>query len=632
MHLEIDIRPGYRLVYDMRLSLAPRVVGLTVAFVMLGASGVPQVADSPWLVGIHWYHSDLGSNDVEEMSGGRGIWVVDQALLNSEATVAAPNPWETPWVTSPVVDKTQPWAKPGYIQAVTAKGHSAIMRLQPQWGVNVPHPSDAYTIAAFAEDCKAAANLMPNVRVWQIGNEANLTGEMTRWNAGTSRYDIPWTPTELAQAPELYAQCYMATRDKIHEVTPGTVPPQQVVLMQPCSPGGVGGDRYMSSDDFLARMIAAVPDKSKIDGFGLHSYAQPGGTLFGADGFMSDLRRQIAIIDQAGLGDRPLFITEFNKHMPNATEAHIGAVFITTAYSMLNAWNTTANSLWPAAGKNHPVRGTAWFVYRGGAGWDDYSLQYWKTQSPGPPVTANPWYRFQTAANANFAAGVGSGPLFSPTSPWWDEPFGSTALDTSWPLPIWEELRPTGVSIGVSGGSARIGASAGFQLGGIYNSQIPFVDFAMETDLHIANNAPVAAGEANAEVRFRQSASGGPGYSLTFFSSAGAASAGQIALRRTSTWQTYKSAVVAGGINSGDSFRVQVVANGSNLGIKVLRLPGENVVIDWTAANAVTDGEFRTGGIGFYTYNLTEARLEHVSMGGTDSLDSSKIDDWNLYH
>src|SRR5690606_21531061 len=121
---------------------------------------------------------------------------------------------------------------------------------------------------------------------------------------------------------------YVAVRDKIHENASLVAPESQIVLMQAVSPGPADGARYMDGNEFLFRMIDAVPDKSKIDGFGLHAYAEPGGANFGEVGFLDALREQIMIIDSFGLGDRPLYITEFNKHMPNATEANIGARFV----------------------------------------------------------------------------------------------------------------------------------------------------------------------------------------------------------------------------------------------------------------------------------------------------------------
>ncbi len=622
----------------MRISIKNRLQTASRALLMLcamlpGMCITAQPADTPYLAGIHWYHSDPASGDVEAMTGGHAVWVVDQALLDSNATVAAGNPWETPWVTSPTSDKSQPYYKPGYMEAVVAKGHTAIMRLHPFWGVNSPYPGDPYTVVDFANDCKVTAQLMTNVHVWQIGNEANLNGENMRWNEATNRYDLPWPAADLTQAPERYAATYIACREKIHEVVPQTTPAAQVVLMQPCSPGDpIAGTRFMSSDEFLARMIRAVPDKSKIDGFALHAYAQPGGADYGALGYMNDLRRQIAIIDQAGLGDRPIFITEFNKHMPNSTEAASGAKFINSAFQRMNAWNTGAPALWPGQ-MNHPLRGAAWFVYRGGAGWDDYALQHWKTAIASTQPDTNPWYAYQAAFAQEYPAGAGAGPLFTQTSVWWSDSFANAGLDALYPLPAWEVGKAAGTAVTASAGEARIAATSAFQVAGIRHSQIPFVDFSMEVEVSFTDVAAVAAGEANVDLRFRQAGADGPGFSLTFYSSQSAVRPGEVWLRKTAFWDTtYKSGVVAGGISTGDAFNVQIIAEGPRISVRVLRQPDDAMVLDWTGANAVQIADHHVGGMGIYTYNLREARVQDVRMGGVGMITvSSDVGEWQLY-
>jgi hypothetical protein len=39
-------------------------------------------ADSPWMYGIHWYGS-VGSSDVEAMSGGKGVYVLEQVFTDT---------------------------------------------------------------------------------------------------------------------------------------------------------------------------------------------------------------------------------------------------------------------------------------------------------------------------------------------------------------------------------------------------------------------------------------------------------------------------------------------------------------------------------------------------------------------
>lgn len=42
-------------------------------------SAVWATADSLWLYGVHWY-GDPASNDLETMTGGKGIWVLETML------------------------------------------------------------------------------------------------------------------------------------------------------------------------------------------------------------------------------------------------------------------------------------------------------------------------------------------------------------------------------------------------------------------------------------------------------------------------------------------------------------------------------------------------------------------------
>jgi len=592
------------------------------------------MADPSHLAGVHWYSDDTASTDVEALLSGNPGWVVDQALLNSDSTVATGNPWETPWQTSPVVNKSVPFFKPGYTQATTARGHTMIIRLQPQWSTNVPHGSDPYTVAAFAADCKAAAALMPNTHIWQIGNEANLRGEMNRWNTTTQAYSIPWNSADLATAPEQYAALYLACRDKIHEVTPATTPSTQIVLMQPNSPGGKTADRYLSSEEFLARMIAAVADKSKIDGFALHAYADPGTGDEGADGFMNQLRRQIAVIDQFGLGDQPIYITEFNRHMPDTSQANAAARFIPLAFSAMDEWNAGANPTWPASGSaavNHGIAAAAWFVYRYDAGaWKDYSLAYWKTAVADQSPTQNPWYSFQSAAAQGYLSKQGTGPALQHDDSWWSDNFDGSSIDSQWPLPKWQTVAPAGSTVHATGGSVIIQTPAtGFNLAGIRHSDVAFTNCFMELEFSLIDAAAVSPGERNFEFRFAQEGPDGPGYSLTFFP--GTAGAGKIALRRTTTWEVLREIQPSVAVTSGDSFIVRVWQNVNGAEIQVRKKSDVSPIVNWTGADRVATPEFCAGGIGMWTYNMKQVAIQHFYMGGRDMVPVSRVGNWALY-
>ena len=294
---------------------------LFLSLVILSSLAFAQTADSPYLCGIHWYaNTDSISpgdrTDVEDMSGDKGVWVLE--ITHVDASVAPA--WD------------QPSYHAGHALKVTqGKGHSMIYRIQPYWGRNVPHSSDPYTLVNYSDDCKSAANTLKDYcHIWQIGNEVNINGENYRWDG--SGYNVTWEPT-----PAQYADTYIACRDKIHEITPNTSPAEQIVLMQPVSHGQIiPGVRYMDGNEFLWGQIKAISDQSKIDGFALHGYAEPGGTNYGLDGFWDSIREQLMIIDWFGLGERPIFITEWNKHMPDQANAEIGARFLHRAYTHMN--------------------------------------------------------------------------------------------------------------------------------------------------------------------------------------------------------------------------------------------------------------------------------------------------------
>ena len=122
----------------------------------------PLFADSPWLYGIHWY-GDTAQNDVEAMSGGRGVYVLEQVFTD---TSDQGNFWEVPSY------KESPWSQ------ITSKGHTIIARLHPNWGRAVPKPGDSYSVADYILDCVTAAETLKNYcHIWQIANEMNILNE-----------------------------------------------------------------------------------------------------------------------------------------------------------------------------------------------------------------------------------------------------------------------------------------------------------------------------------------------------------------------------------------------------------------------------------------------------------------------
>lgn len=612
-----------------RLPLFAAAAALSLAPFAVAAQGGPDT-----LLGIHFYESDLtddGPTDVEDMSDGLGIWLTEVTLVDP----AIANFWEG-----------APFKLNFLNNAIGAKGHAPILRIQPGWACNVPHPDDPFTVTDYANAAAAAADtLKSRVWVWQVGNEVNIREENQRWNSSDNVYNgAIWEPT-----PAEYADTYIAVRDAIHTVTPEVGPGEQIVLMQAVSPGPADAFRYYDGYEFLYRQIAAVSDKSKIDGFGLHAYAQPGGSNFGADSFMADIREQLMIIESFGLGDRPVFITEFNKHMPNATEAAIGAQFLTTAYQALADWNegVGGGTFAEHAIPNPNVVSATWFVYNTtgpGDVWNDYSLEHWKTAAPGTSITQNPWYAFQhAAANMTLPAGIPQPAQASPpmAQRWWHDDFAGTSLNTTHPLPRWTWAPVVGGStLAVSDGQAIIrGNGNNFGGGSIDTRGYSFSDFTATVEVEVSDaTRSGSAGEANFEVRFRERELG---YSLTFFTADSQQNPNQVVLRRVNNWgENIQSlnTTVPGGINSGDRFRIEIVADDDEIDIVVFknlespaRRDAATPVVNWSFSEA---GGQRTGRLRVGSYNLSELRVDRVAMGGVaweDLVPTSAASTWTLY-
>ncbi|MCC7393159.1 hypothetical protein IT571_12465 [Candidatus Sumerlaeota bacterium] len=620
-------------------------------FSLLSTTALGQLTDANSLYGVHWYgttdHNQIGSvqpavTDAEAMAPGRELWVVEINHLDDNSPAGQSDVWNRPdyynWY-----DLTN--GNDGYSRAVTVgpnattvgsgKNHSLVYRLQPNWGRNVPHSSDPYTIADFATDCTGAANWNRKFcRFWQIGNEVNIVGEHTRWDGAA--YTISWDPT-----PEEYADTYLACRDAIHTVTPdfATGFQNQVVLMQPVSPGNAApGVRSFDGNEFLYRQIKRMVDtgnSAKVDGFALHSYAEPGGSNFGADGFMDGLREQLMIMDELGFANKPVMITEFNKHMPDVANAAIGAQFAQAAYAALNNWNNGTGGAWPGQ-PNHDIVGACWFVFLNDTGtWKDYSLQYQKGLVGGSDPNANPWYGFQAAAAQNYPAGSvnGGGATPDQNALWWQDDFNS--IDTTPSLPDWLP-ETSGATITASAGKARFVGSSGTPSATLRTAGYVYGNFRCEFTVGVVNNAQVnaGAGEANFDVRFRE---GSRGYSLTVFTNASdVARRNRIQLRRVNNWGENIGGVntlLANPIVNGDAFRVIIIANGTNITTTVYKIAGVGASTVTPVLNqTVSDSGQNVGWLRIGTYNLAEAQFDQFAVGGRNWIGlPSNVNDWAAF-
>jgi len=522
------------------------------------------LADSPWLYGIHWY-GDTGSSDVEDMSEGKGIYVLEQVFTD---TATEGNFWEEP------AYKVTPWSQ------ITAKGHTLIARLHPNWGRAVPKPTDSYTVADFVADCAGAAETLKNVcHIWQLSNEMNILGE--------------YGGEQLA--PSYYVSVYKQVKSSIESVSSPLGP--QIVLLGPVSPGGViPGVRWMDGNQYLQQMLDELAP-GEVGGFGVHSYG--GGTLSAAlADFRNGLTGQLALIDNAGFTDLPVYITEWNRHTPSAGEEPTSAHFLYHAFDWLHDWNTTPGS--------HNIVGACWFVYPAGVGWDDYSIAYHKT--PTGNQDNDLWKAFEYSAAQDYPAGIfggGGDPGINGES-FFDD-FEDGVIDRFGPLPDWMVLDSGGGSTTESEGSLIFrGNSINYSSGSVITQGYLFDDFICETRVTFTDTTPLhpaSPQQANTEVRFRMR---DQGYSLTLD-----AAQDYIRLRRANVWTViggYEQPVT---INNGDAFNIRISAGGDRLSIQVGRAPGsDSDVVNWS----VTNSEYASGMFQLSSYAIEEVRYDFFQV------------------
>ncbi len=617
---------------------------VSACIAMLTTVSAAQYVETNKLVGLHFF-SDQNANgglaaapvytDAEavlgdtggpvgstNIAGNGGGWLLDFVATDTDST-SAPF-WNWAWqggAFGPTNKTADGYMSYSFRRATQGgKKNTPIVRIHPQYGRNVPHPSDPYTNANFASDAKAVAQLMKDTaRYYVIGNEVNIRDEnhrYTRDDGSLKLYDTLWEPT-----PEQYADCYMAVRDQIITITTGSAG-RPIPLMQPVSPSQAGGVVFMDGNEFLWRQIKRVNsvDPSKVEGFAIHSYAEPGGPDFGNEGFMDAVREQLCIIGQLGHYGKPVFLTEFNKDMPDLANHNIGISFVQRAYQTLAAWNAGTGGTIPGLA-NQNIVGTCWFVHPSsgasvGDGWNRMSLEYWKGQIPSPTSTTCVWHSFQGAAKLNYPRGAnGGGAAWPQSSSWWRDDFAGSSLDTTPALPDWYLSTGSGGTVGVSGGVASFrGNGNTFGNADIRTRGYVFGDFTFASRFTFVNASKAGASspEANFDIRLRE---GSSGYSLTFFSTPSPANSGRVVLRRTGLWTQVGSfnAAVAGGINSGDTFEARVTATGDTLAIRVYKNGSPTPAVSWDVTDAAGP---KVGWVRLGSYAIAQVDVDYATVGG----------------
>ena len=335
---------------------------MLAAALLLLLPGVSPAADSPWLYGIHWY-GDPASDEVEVMTGSKGIWDLEIVLTEDAGA----------------------WSAGGQLakfQTIVARGHTLIIRIHPRWNLVVPGPNTPETavgdrMETFIPKLVDAAQQLSDVcHIWQIGNEMNLGFE----------YDIG----DLT--PQLYVEKYNEIRSAIHTVSSSLGP--QIVLLGPVAP---------VDNAYLGAMCDALTANGyEVDGFAMHGYGGSRGN------FLPDIQVQADFIDSKGYTDKPIYVTEWGAPVDPISDTNEAGVaqFLHAAFQDLANYNAN-----PA---NHDVVCACWFVYREDIQWQNWSILGLHDVHP-PGINNDLYDAFQYACTLDLPAGEGGPP---PTGPW----------------------------------------------------------------------------------------------------------------------------------------------------------------------------------------------------------------------
>ena len=334
------------------------------AVVAVCAVSQPAAALSPWLYGVHWYGTD---GDVEDLTGGKGVWLLETVMV-----------WEGAWTAA---------AQKSKFQTAVSRGHTTICRIQPRWGYAVPTEAEmaSYLVSVAA----AAQTLDDECHIWQIGNEMN----------GLNEYGGQYLE------PAVYVERFKQIRDAIKGVTSSLG--EQMVLLGPPS----------VLSPYWSQMLALV-EPGDFDGFTMHAYGTtPDNTDVNRNvqNFMEAVEGQLDWIDAASgkppgtpgvFRYKPVFITEFDRcnDPPNdPVQEATGSQFLYQAYGKLYDWNLAQGDY--LGMDTHAVVGAMWFIYpESSENWDCYSLLVHKAGPRGQNV--NLWDAFQYACTLDYPAGL----------------------------------------------------------------------------------------------------------------------------------------------------------------------------------------------------------------------------------
>jgi hypothetical protein len=345
----------------------PAVAALTAIL-----AGPSFAADANKLYGIHWWgHSE-----------GYPVDTAPQALLD----VPAYSAWDTETI---LTNSDYHWSAPfftGLYSTLYAWNVSLITRVDYTWTDCVPAPADGNYSGWPSSVVNNVVNPLKNqTHIWIVGNEPNiLTGGGSFW------------PNNRIQ-PADYADAYRRVKDAIHASPAGAAGSHMVLLAGP-SFGPAEGVRWMAGADYLAQTLSYLAP-SEIDGFAIHAYG------WDVTGFRNDYQSQIRILDQKGFGNKPIWITEFNRYTTDGNDEQYTAQFARDAFADVNTHNQTVGS--------RDIVGLTWFVYdsnqQAGGGWNNYAIEYWKDNGFPSGDSRDLWTAFAQTVDLRYPAGEWNG-------------------------------------------------------------------------------------------------------------------------------------------------------------------------------------------------------------------------------
>lgn len=351
-------------------NLTCRAGAMLLAAAFVAAFSTPALAaDANKLYGIHWWGHTQGVP----------VDTRPQGLLDV--------PTYTAWDTETVLTHSSSWWAAGYFTDLYSTLYgwnvSLVTRVDYTWDECVPAPSDPNYNGWPSTVVSNVVNVLYNQsHLWIVGNEPNiLTAPGSRW----PNQQIP---------PADYATIYRNVRNAIQQSGYVGPPGQHVVLLAGPSPGPAEGVRWMEGNAYLSQVLDNL-SPSEVDGFAIHAYGWDVG------GFHNDYSAEIRVIDQKGFGNKPIWLTEWNRYTIDDNDEQYTAQFCRDAFTDVNLWNQTAG--------NRDIIGMTWFIYdadqQASGGWNNYAIEYWKDHGFPGGDSRDLFTAFQQTVDLRYAAG-----------------------------------------------------------------------------------------------------------------------------------------------------------------------------------------------------------------------------------